>query len=61
MADSCSSSSDEDHAILPGALSVLQQIDDEENKETLKKPKGWFAEDSAAPAVRRISCSNEGH
>ena len=34
MADSCSSSSIEEHAIVFGALAVLQQIDDEEKKKT---------------------------
>ena len=33
MADSCSSSSEEEHAILLGALAVLQQINEEEEKE----------------------------
>ena len=38
MADSCSTSSEEEHAILLGALAVavLRKIDDEENKEQLK-------------------------
>ena len=41
MADSCSSSIEE-HAILLGALAVLQQIDDEEKKEKLEKRKRWW-------------------
>ena len=41
MADSCSSSI-EDHVILLDALAVLQQIDEEEKKEKLKKRKSLF-------------------
>ena len=37
MAETWSSSSEEEHAILLGALAVLQQINDEEEKEMLKK------------------------
>ena len=37
--DSWSSSSEEEHAILLGALAALQQINDEEEKEKLKKRK----------------------
>ena len=40
MADSCSSSSsEEDHVILLGALAVLQQIDDEYNTEKTEDTK----------------------
>ena len=44
MVDSCSSSSrgEEEHAILLGALAVLQQIDNEENKEKLRKRTRWW-------------------
>ena len=38
MVDSCSSSSEEEHAVLLGVL-TLQQINDEEDKEKPKKQK----------------------
>ena len=44
--------------ILLGASAVLQQIDDEEKKEKLKKRKSSL-KDCAAPSVRRISCFDE--
>ena len=43
MADSWSSSNEEEHAILLGELAVLQQINDEEENEKLKKRKRWWA------------------
>ena len=63
MADSCSSSTGEVHAILLGALAVLQQIDNEEKKEKLKKRNKMVdsLKDCAALAVRRMSCSDEGN
>ena len=57
MADSCSSSSgEEEHAIMLGALAVLQQIDTEEKKEKVV----GSSMDRAVPAVRCILCFNDG-
>ena len=52
MADSCSSS-EEEHAILAGALAVLQQINDEEEKEKLKKRKRWWVRLSLRLSIPR--------
>jgi len=46
MAGSCSNSSEEEHAILFGALDVLQKIDDEKRKTILRNEKdGGFAQE----------------
>ena len=56
MADSCSCNSEEEHAIMLGALAALKQINDEEKKENLRNE-----QDCAALAVRRISYADEGN
>ena len=53
MADSWSSSSEE-HAILLGALAVLQHINDEEEEEKLKKRKRWMEKNGASSSAHSM-------
>ena len=47
-ADTRATNSEEEHVILLGAMAVLQQINDEKEKEKLKKRKGWWVRLSIA-------------